>query len=426
MKKKIIYIFISVIASCLLFLNQEYSKHLEIVTGYCKNILVQKGDSAKFYMNVIEGNKQGLLRIFNIDNSIIDSFTVDVKTQSYENNICVYARGLGYKNATSYSTNKLAAGVYFLEKKIPFIISDTFKKSDITIIFPFLNMQTENNFGGKSLFPYNSNNEVSSDEISFERPAIIDSSIVKFTQWILNNFKQYRIKIITEIELEDVNQLQTKLLIIYGNSSFWTLKARKNFDAFLKSGGNVLAISTYIMNNRFEYSSKKSMLFRNKLSEHRYPESPSIKSYWNDRNNKYPNYESIGATYEIGKNTVEFNSLKARFVIKEPVHEIFKGISDSIEFPTTVSNAIQYDIHPVNNQPVSIDTFGQFQSKKILAYTYRKYYSLKTLSGFFEFQKTNTSGKILLLGNSELTNQKYLKIKPNEQVIKNSINYLLK
>jgi hypothetical protein len=426
MKKKIIYIFISVIASCLLFLNQEYSKHLEIVTGYSKNSLVQKGDSAKFYMNVIDGNKQGLLRIYNIDNTIIDSFTVDVKTQSYENNTCVYARGLGYQNATSYSTNKLAAGVYFLEKKIPFIISDFYEKSDITIIFPFLNMQTENNFGGKSLFPYNSNNEVSSDEISFERPAIIDSSIVKFTHWILNNFKQYRIKIITEFELENVNQLQTKLLVIYGNSSFWTLKARKNFDAYIQSGGNVLGISTYIMNNRYEYSSKNSMLIRNKHNEHKYSESTSIKSYWNDRSNKYPNYESIGATYEIGKNTIDLNPLKSKLIIKEPLHEIFKGISDSIEFPATVSNAIQYDINPVNNLPISIDTFGQFHSKKILAYTYRKYYSLKTLSGFFEFQKTNTSGKILLLGNSELTNQKYLRIKSNEQVIKNSIDYLLK
>lgn len=297
--------------------------------------------------------------------------------------------------------SKLSPGIYLIGKDYPLLITSE-QASDLTVVYPFMNNLIYQKVEEQSVFSLNlhktsANRSVKIDEFTLGLKSLFTS----FPNDITINY-------INDIDIEDYSKInKTKILMIYGKSNFWTLKMKENLTQFINNGGNVIFISSYLINNICWYNDKENsvLLYDKERSE-------KIES-WHGFNGDAPRY-FVGSSYLYGG-----KSTKKEYILNHPKHSIFKGISN-----LSLSSEL-YSSPPIiwsNEKPVIDTSIVKFYSTQILAYNQSIMMNgEKGIKAITEFQTDSTSGIIINFGAEDWC----INLDSNRnKLILNSISYL--
>ncbi|MCC6252049.1 MAG: hypothetical protein IT238_06260 [Bacteroidia bacterium] len=426
--KLYIYLFIFIFSAIYVFKNQNYSKRIEILNGYVVNFSVNRGDDIDFYLHPQKNHKQGIVCIYNIHSQIVDSLILNLEVQEESVDTLMYQRGYKYIHKFKYNTAKLKSGMYFIANVVPFIVKEPEIKESITVVFPYANFMALSNEGGKSFDKDNSTHGEAAQILSLNKSVWFRNKPEVFLQW-LDSLPDYggKLNIISDLDLENYSNIKnSKLIILYGYSSFWTYLQRQNFDQFLENGGNVLAICSKLMNNKFYFNRKENSLYFNPhLNKEQKLEMQTVTGIWNEI---LLNTYSVGCSYEILYGAKKILPSYQGYKIADKKHPIFHNVIDSvININTEASNlfAVTDTTFSTNNPQLAVDS-QHFYSKQLLAYDYVYENNKQGLSGIALMRKTNKSGYLLVIGNEKWCWLPYFNQTNIKKVTYNSLSYLLK
>jgi len=426
--KQLVYAFLILFSIIFVFVNQKYCKRISVVNGYVENFSVNRGDDIIAYLQPTEEHKKGVVLIYNLKGKIVDSLVCNLQFQDTTTSAKFYETGYTYQCSVVYNTSKLKSGIYYFNNLIPFIVKEPKLKNALTIVFPYANMHALNNVGGKSFYGYSSTNSEPATKLSLHRNLVITDYTLSFLNWIDSLYSKNNLNIITDLDLENYSNISnSKLLVLYGNSAFWTYKARHNFDRFQFKKGNVLAIASSLMNNKFRYEkSSHSLIFIPESKNDSCKNLVDKTGQWDELIFNNPNYNSVGCSYEITNEEIASKQSFGGFKIIDENHPIFKNIAEkTIEFKSSIYNSLKVLNESENHNLIADKTFGNFSSKEILAYDYGTYNGSATLGGIFLMQKTITSGKLLLITSTDWCDIDNFKKQKLQLVNKNCIKYLM-
>ncbi len=297
----------------------------------------------------------------------------------------------------------LKPGIYTIADRYPIVVKGN-STVDITVVYPLMNNLLYQKVKEASVF----SEKIAST--SFSRTNYIDEYTLGLGSFFNELENVYSVNYTTDCDLENNDFQNSKLLIIYGKSSFWTPTMRSNLQAYIAKGGNVLLMSSYALNNVCWYSKDKNEVFL-------YDElkSDAIES-WLGYDNAPPR-DIFGTSLHFGG-----KSDSVDYLIKEKKHTIFNGV-EGVRL-----NATLYNSPPVTwngNEPIIDSTLNKYYIKNILAYNQSITPSgIKGIKAIFEFQSDSTSGKIINLGAEDWCLEQ--KNDPSlQQITKNAIGYLL-
>jgi len=419
----IAFVIVFIFSAIYVYNREKYSTEIEIVDGYPIEFSVDRGDNLRFFLNSKIANKKGLVYIYTIKRQKIDSLILDVIPQAKIKDTLAYQNGFNYQYEFIYNTKKLKSGIYFIGNVVPFLVKEITKKNAITIVFPYGNLMAINNAGGRSFDPENSKDKKASKLLSMFRPLPTGNNPVLFLHWMDSLYGNKNLNFISDLDLINYNSIKgTKLLIIYGYSSFWTMEQRKNFDKFQESKGNVLAICSYLMNNKFLYDSKRMQMYF-------YGRGDSISTMerrtgvWHDPFYKYPNITSVGCSYEIVDKSKELKKSNEELIIVDREVPIFNNTAfNRIKLISNGNNSIKFSWG--NNVPIADNSNGSFYLKKILAYNLTEYNKHQSLGGIYFMKKTKFSGDLIVVGYESWTDDTNFCNNYIMTSTRNCINYL--
>jgi hypothetical protein len=415
MKKIAAYLIITLISAYIIFKQQKYIEHVAIGAGYSQPFCVDAEDKIFIYTQPIKKHKQSIIYIYDIRGKTVDSIICNLKFQHTIHKEKLARYGLGYDEPVEYKINQLPAGVYFVEKDIPFVVHDNKHESDITVIIPYLSLQAKNNYGLKSFYAYNSENDKPETVLSLERPFTIDAELLTFYDWLTSCYPNKKINFCTELQFQKANfHLNSKLIIIAGNSPFWTLEGRRKFDSVVQQGTQVMLISALCMNNKIKVNKYEKKIIFSALHD------STVTGVWNDSLYNYPTFKSVGCDYKSGIISKEVH--KGFLKVNLPKHKIFRNYNaDMIPLNVELLNSISFFKNSEGIFPKDDVNF----TSNILAYDFHKYKSLTGVGGILEFTTKNQGSTILVIGSQDWLLKENFSKPGIKTITKNCIEYLL-
>jgi hypothetical protein len=367
-----------------------------IIEGYMDQSSYYKKDSQTVFVNPRKIGKQWI-RLFDISGNKVDSVRKELSVQKRNENAGV--EGFGFKPSFRYSNPNLKSGLYLWEKVVPFIIKDTGR---IAVLYPTNTINAYNISGGNSLYSMFTKQ---SPIISFQRPTFpaVSFHTGPIMKWLWKQ-KDLSLRYICDYDMEDSSTLrQTKLLVVIGHSEYWSRKARQNFDAFVKRGGNVLILSGNVMWWQVRYSKKGNEMICYKLRPDPIKDSLLTTTNWISSTVDYPIKNSIGADFHSGgfgrKAANSFGGLK----IINTNSTIFRntGIEkkDILKIPTK-----EYDGTDVVEKEGQVELDRAklaFYKIELLGFDHTINDYGNGHGTFIIFQKTNTSGIVIHTGSAD-------------------------
>ncbi len=127
--------------------------------------------------------------------------------------------------------------------------------------------QAYNEWGGKSLYGYNSTDGVESNKVSFDRPVGLGHFYeweYPFVQWLENN--GFEVEYATSVDLHASPHFldNYQLLLSVGHDEYWSKEMRDHVEAFVANGGNVAFFSGNVCwwQVRFENANRTMVCYR--------------------------------------------------------------------------------------------------------------------------------------------------------------------
>jgi hypothetical protein len=201
-----------------------------------------------------------------------------------------WKNGFGYSISSLLKLASLKSGIYLFDNRIPFIIKPKESKHEILVVVPTNEFAANNMSGGKGLHAAKKRRKPA-NVISFNRPENVTDyealvPLIKF----FNSDTSWHVGFIAEKDLENsVAFSGVRLLIIAGNSSHWTRRARTNFDKYLDKGGNALVFSENFMKWQVRYRQKGTQMICHKRKFTDLIQDPYLKTTtWDEPSLKYP------------------------------------------------------------------------------------------------------------------------------------------
>ena len=217
----------------------------------------------------------------------------------------------------------IMSGVYLMHNLYSLILRGE-KESDITIVYPYANNLIYQDEGYGTILSHKKN------DFNLASPVLVD----EYTRGLMNLFTfcsdNYSVNYITDIELENKDMYaSSRLLVIYGQTSFYSLLMKNNVIEFLKEGGNILLMSSsfstnaiWLDNNRVRFSVGDS--------------SNNFKlNSWLGLNDDIRN--KIGLSYQFGGKAKTVIGQSYKVLSKE--HKIFEGV-EGYEVPLSATRYI--------------------------------------------------------------------------------------
>ena len=407
-----------VILVCVLAFPFGYHKNIAVREGYTNKLSVIKGDSITVYLDCKEKHRKGQFLLYDIHYNAIDSAIASCNEQKI-NTLKPWGEGFGYNPTIGHPTNKLKSGIYFWYKFIPFIVTEK-KKCDITLVIPLMNIQTESSFGGKSFYDYNSSDNDPAGTLSIKRPTRFSAKSEAFILWLDSLYPNQNY--MSDYDLEDLSAFEnSKMLIFYDNIPFISKKARENIDAFIKKGGNILVLTSNIMNNILSINSTEHLLIFNSHNK-----GNSSSYLWNDNEKQNtPNYFSIGGSYECNFSS-DTSLTFAGYKIISTKNPLLTGVDNFESELYTIANDL-YASPPLvwaNGLPILDTSKVNYYRSEIIAYGINRYGNYANTGTFFIFQNNPTSGYVINTGCMSWTKSEQLKNKTISNTIKNCIEIL--
>ncbi len=117
----------------------------------------------------------------------------------------------------------------------------TASTNDILLLDGLTERVGENNFGGKSLFDFNSTGGQAAS-VDILRPMGQNLEVLGMAEWL--NDKGFSYDAMSMLKLASANLNSYKVVIIVGRSSLWTDDMRLKLDAYVANGGNVMFLGS--------------------------------------------------------------------------------------------------------------------------------------------------------------------------------------
>jgi len=301
------------------------------------------------------------------------------------------------------------SGVYLMNDLYSLILRSE-KESDITIVYPYANNLIYQDEGYGTIL---SNKII---DFNLASPVLVD----EYTKGLTDLFKfcsnNYSVNYITDVELENIEMYSSsKLIVIYGQTSFYSLLMKNNVIEFLKEGGNILLMSS-------SFSTNAMWLDHNRV---RFSEGASSNNFklnsWLGLNDDIRN--KIGLSYQYGGKAKTV--IGQSYEIMNSNHKIFEGI-DGVEIPLSATHYTGAYCKWSEETSKYIPK-NYFYKSEILAFNECKNDNLNTnVGGVYLIQPDSTSGVILSLGTEDWCLEKNQVKEVIFTISKNAIDFLLK
>ena len=214
---------------------------------------------------------------------------------------------------------------------VPFVVRAAVKTpaAKVLVQVPVTTAQALNNYGGKSLFDYNSSASLAAAKVSFDRPFTdrwnfaFDGWQAAFVRWLEKS--GFQADFCTNIDLHREPGLANaySLLAIAGNDAYWTREMRTAFDAFVTAGGNaaLLGASTCQWQARLEANAagtahRTLVCYRSNTAD---PDPrPAYKTnQWSKLDQPEPENRSVGLSSRVNS-TSYYNNTGASWTSSTP------------------------------------------------------------------------------------------------------------
>lgn len=249
------------------------------IAGYASKAAVKKGSSIAFYVSTAE--PQFYAEVFRLGwygglggCRYTDVYTFPGKKQTVPTPNAT--TGLVNCNWTSIGsldiptswTNglyvvRLTASTTGTQSYIPFVVYDE-RRADYLFQIPFTTWQAYNNYGGKSLYDFNSTNTKRAYKVSFNRPLAQGWGAGYLIAWEICMLRflereGFDVNYVSDIETHNSTTLLPlyKSIIVAGHDEYWTRQMRVNFDSAVTKRVNMafFAANCAFWQVRFESSS---------------------------------------------------------------------------------------------------------------------------------------------------------------------------
>lgn len=281
--------------------------------------------------------------------------------------------------STDLSQQKLVKGLYLINDMYPLVIKGE-SSEPITVVFPYINNLLYTKKEGKLII------DLPSDTISMNfHSAVSEIDLNMFS--ILDDLNQ-PYNVVTESDIQDSELWQdSKCLILYGKTKFYSEAMNHEIRNFVLKGGNVLLIS------------------------------------------------SAHAEYELGFNILKSIIVKRRDaegsmikpIIKIPVYESYGGTSNSLQLyvKDNKGEKIAYDIvstlwsgYQNFQEESSFEVYGEMSLKGKV--------EVKSIMGRIKFNNSKNSGSIFFIGSEEVLLDINLQNKKWKEVLLNFLKKAIK
>lgn len=387
--------------------------------GYTNKLSFNPGETIKAFINakeVVDAN----IGIYDSSGNLKDyiSGTFIPQKEGPE----AYKNGYQYSEFVTFTIPaNFKSGLYFISKKIPFIVKNPNRTSKIIAVLATNTDNAYNEYGGLSSYSV----PVFSPVLSFQRPYELKHWSAKFWPWA--ETLAYDIDYITDADLDDYSNFSYgKVLILPGHNEYWTRKARLNFDRFVSQGRHALVLSGNTMWWQVRYSDDGSQMICYKgLND---PEKdPEMRTFnWFQKQLKYPIESSIGMTFDLGGYGNQADEGWDGFKIVNQNSPILEntGLRNgdiiscySVEYDGAPVKYVQGNPHPV------IDNIYGFHKIEMIGYDYG-FRLVKTVGTFIAMQKTPTSGIIINTASTDWCSKYGMGGKDGDKIKQITINAL--
>jgi hypothetical protein len=330
---------------------EDFSEH-----GYTDKCSYFMNDKIEVFGKNLDDKKYDI-GIYDINGNIVEIISRDIKTNNNINNIS-WDTGFDYDKSFDFILKKsLQSGIYLIDNKIPFIIKNT-DIVEFTILYPINTIHAYNTSGGKSLYYSFLTNPKSVKEkatsVSIHRPISgannsINRCCSEFLKWIYNN--KYTHNIITDIDLDMGEKINSNVLIIIGHSEYWTQNSRDILQNYINSGNHVINFSGNTLWWKVSYNKERTIINCDKSG------TDTI----NFHILKMPTFNILGVDYLTGGYGILSQSGKSSsgcYTIIDEKSLLFKHTKlkngDTIDVPTVEFDGIYCDENGILSNVYSI------------------------------------------------------------------------
>lgn len=228
------------------------------IEAYASTESVTQGERINFHVWIKGGSGDFILEVFRKGLSDSLMLTDTGSAEDYITNSDPYINGCGWPEGyrldipqqwqsgtyiakfTLDGSNEFREDLFFVKPSNPGINTKIlFQSSNNT-------SQAYNNWGGKSLYDYNSSDWERSYKVSFNRPMNLDDFYrweLPFIQWLEK--EGYDVEFCTNVDLHaDPDLLNNyKLFLSIGHDEYWSWEMRDTIDNFLDLNGNIAFFS---------------------------------------------------------------------------------------------------------------------------------------------------------------------------------------
>jgi hypothetical protein len=415
-----------------------------ITEGYFNKFSFDQDERASIYLNAKTARENANLGIYDIEGNLVDYFTATISPQA-GNQDKSYENGYGYKSSGYYGVpQNLKSGVYFVGKKIPFLVKNSVNlKSKILIVYPSNTDIAYNLQGGKSY--YHPTVASRARTLSILRPWSLEQSFAEpFYIWLLHS--SYKADFISDVEMDDYANIKDyKLIIIPGHSEYWTRSARTNFDRFNDEGNDILLLSGNTMWWQVRYNEDKTQMtcYKYDVQNDAEPNTLLKTGCWDDISLHFPLLSSLGSTFRFGGRMNTSAGSFGGYKISKPNSPLFKGTN--LKF----GDLLTFSCHELDGTPVkfriineitkdSIPEFDNstaaFYKSEVIGYEFvvaDDYPQSKAtnVSAFNLIQKKSSSGRIINFESTDWCKNAFSSTNPTSKnaivITTNAINLLL-
>ncbi|MDR7073190.1 N,N-dimethylformamidase beta subunit family domain-containing protein [Fictibacillus barbaricus] len=278
------------------------------------------------------------------------------------------------------------------ESYITFVVKEKSPKAQIGMLISTNTYQAYNNWGGKSLYGYNSTNKEAALTVSFDRPYNNGRGSGEFLAYEYNMIrwmekKGYSMTYFTDTDIDNglLSKLKIKLLLIPGHDEYWTKTMRDSIQEGTNSQLNLAVFNSNVAYWQVRLNEKDRLMVGYKS---RAAEDPYLKTHPKEVSTKFrnapvsrPESEVLGLMY---RGIPE--QKQQPLVISNPTHWIFKGtgLKKGDEIPGVVGGEVdRYD--------------GPKENADILATSPVRLYGVDSVSHVIWYKKPG-GGKVFATG----------------------------
>ena len=313
------------------------------IEAYASAVSVYPGNLLTLHVRTEPGHFNFHIEVYRQGQTEVLVHQANAIASDHNKPINAYEVGCGWSPAYQLTIpNTWTSGVYStrltsrLEATVDVLfVVKSFRPSRAKILLQLAvnTYQAYNNWGGKSLYGYNSTEQVESDKVTFDRPLDPEANFfiqwdVYFIRWVESN--GFAVHYCTNVDLHAEPDLLNDyaLFLSIGHDEYWSKEMRDRVESFIAQGGNVAFFGGNVCwwQARLEQSNRTLVCYRDASQD---PVSDrSLKTVrWRDQPVNRPEEQMTGVSYVQGAFWSGENGDRPAvdYRVRFPQHWVFEG-----------------------------------------------------------------------------------------------------